>query len=185
MSTFDEHAVMERVRDGDVTAFEFLVQHFWRELILYALSLTQDSDRAEDISQHAFARLWSSRRDWTRRGSVRVWLFRTARNEFVSRHRKRKVREAWASRPEARRPQPDPTPLVEAQRSELRTAIRRAVADLSPRRREAFTLVHIQGLSYREAAEVMAVRQQTVANYLQAAVADLRSALSDHDPADG
>ncbi|HWV57975.1 MAG TPA: sigma-70 region 4 domain-containing protein, partial [Longimicrobiales bacterium] len=65
---------------------------------------------------------------------------------------------------------------------ELRVAILAAAERLSPRRREAFTLVHIHGLSNREVAEIMDVRPQTVANYLQAAIADLRVALKPFFP---
>lgn len=183
-SEFDEVSAMARVAAGDVSAFESLVDRFWRELKLYALQLAQDQDLADDIAQEALAGLWRSRDTWVSSRSVRIWLLRTARNSFVTHYRKGVVRERWALSPESGNVLPVPTPLLQTERAELRAAIRDAVAKLSPRRREAFTLVHIQGLSYGEAAEVMEVREQTVANYLQAALSDLRDTLRKHGPSD-
>jgi RNA polymerase sigma factor (sigma-70 family) len=74
------------------------------------------------------------------------------------------------------------TPLEDVEALELRAAIQRAVWKLSARRREAFVLFHLQGLSYREISGIMGVRPQTVANYLQAAVGELRILLSDYMP---
>ncbi len=176
---------MQRVAEGDVAAFEGLVRRFWGEVKLYALHLAQDPDLAEDLAQDAFAQLWRARTRWVERGSVRVWLLRTARNAFLSQQRKRRVREAWAESADARTAPPRPSPLALAERSEARSAIRKAVAGLSPRRREAFTLVHLQGLTYREAARVMDVREQTVANYLQAAVSELRDRLANFHTGSG
>jgi RNA polymerase sigma factor (sigma-70 family) len=70
------------------------------------------------------------------------------------------------------------TPLQEMESEELRLAIQRAVQELPPRRREVFILFHLHHLSYREIEEMLNIRHQTIANHLQAAVAELRSALA-------
>ena len=175
----DDAALMRRVGKGDVAAFEAVVVRYWAEIKLYVLHLAHDPDLAEDIAQEAFAQLWRIRARWVGRGSVRMWLLRSARNAFFSDCRKRQVRDAWAQRAEGRPRPVAPTPLMQAEQAELRGAIREAVDQLSPRRREAFSLVHLQGLSYRQAAGIMEVREQTVANDLQAAIGELREALED------
>jgi RNA polymerase sigma-70 factor, ECF subfamily len=176
---------MERVRKGDTHAFEHLVERFWKRTLLYARNLTGDQDGALDVTQEAFARLWKKRAEWEPSGSVRNWLLRTARNMVLSEQRKLRVRSAWtAQAPEEAGALP-PTPLQDLERTELRQAIIEAVQRLPARRREAFTLFHLQGLSYRETAEIMMVREQTVANYLQAALGDLRVSLAPFFPAAG
>ena len=74
-------------------------------------------------------------------------------------------------------------PVLEAAQYDLERAMQRAIDALAPRRREAFTLFHLQNLSYREIAEIMEVQPQSVANHLQAALADLRVALGPVFPA--
>ena|SRR5690606_35699490 len=172
-----EAALMGRVSAGDVRAFEQIVERHWRRVFLYAKHMLEYPDRANDIAQEAFARLWQHRERWESTGSVRVWLLRTARNLAISEQRKRKVQRRWASSAEALEIRRPSTPLQEVEHSELREAIRAAVQGLSPRRREVFTLFHLQNLSYREISEIIGIRPQTAANHLQAALGDLRAAL--------
>src|SRR5690606_33799622 len=98
--------------------------------------------------------------------------------QVISDRRKWKVRMAWALRAKGEAVPYSPSPLQEVEKAEIRTAIARSVAELSPRRREAFTLVHLQGLTYVEVAEIMEVSPRTVANHLMAALADLRASLA-------
>jgi RNA polymerase sigma-70 factor (ECF subfamily) len=173
-----EAALMERVRVGDVRAFESIIERSWGGVLMYALQLVGgDADPAEDLAQEAFARLWRSRAEWRGEGSVRVWLLSTVRHVFLSSERKLRKHKEWAGTRDVESVPKSRTPLEETESEELRDAIDQAVRTLSPRRREAFTLVHLQGLSSREAAKVMRVRPQTVANYLQAAMVDLRTRL--------
>lgn len=175
-----------QVRAGSAPAFEAIVGRYWPATVRYTLHLVRDADHASDVAQETFTRLWERRSDWEPRGSVLVWLLRTARHMVVSDARRQAVRTRWAAGA-GREDAPCPTtPLHEMERTELRDAIHLAIRQLSPRRCEVFTLFHIQDLSYREIAEIMEIRPQTVANYLQAAVAELRESLGsflDADPA--
>lgn len=174
----DPEQLMKEVCNGELSAFRELVDVLWSPTLKYVYHLTGgDADHAHDIAQVAFTRLWEARSTLSKAGAVRVWLLRTARNLAVAEHRRMTARVRWhnGSADHARAPR---TPLEEAEGSELRTAIDQAVSRLSPRRRESFTLCHLQGLTYREAAEVMGIRQQSVANHVQAAVAELREALA-------
>lgn len=172
-------SLMEDVRQGDVRAFETIVDAYWPGTLLYALHFVGERDPADDLAQEAFARLWQHRAEW-RGGSVRAWLLQTARHLFLSNQRKERVRTEWAVEARRRVQRGPGTPLQDMERNELREAIDRAVRSLSQRRREAFTLVCLQEFSNVEAAEIMDVRPQTVANYLQAAFEDLRSILMPH-----
>jgi len=174
----DPGKLMEEVANGDLEAFRELVEVLWSPTLKYVYHLTGgDVDHAHDIVQVTFTRLWEARSTLSNTGAVKVWLLRTARNLAVVEHRRMTARIRWhsGSADGAHTPR---TPLEEAEGSELRMAIDRAVRNLSPRRRESFTLCHLQGLTYRDAAEVMGIRQQSVANHLQAAVAELREALA-------
>jgi len=181
IGTADDAELMGRVRHGDEAAFAAIVERRWRGVLLYARQLAQDIDAAEDLAQEAFASLWQHRRRF-RGGSVQVWLLRTIRHQFVSRQRRGRTHARWVATQAVHGRSGPRTPLQDLEAGELRIAILEAVATLSPRRREAFTLVHLQGLSNREVAEIMDVRPQTVANYLQAAIADLRTALKPFFP---
>jgi len=179
----NEERIGAALRAGDAYALDALISAYWARLVAFAESMLGDRDAAYDVAQEAFVRLWEQRRRWRGAGSLRVWLFRTVRNLCVSEVRRRTVRQNWAVMERGKEQPRSRTPLQETQDRELRAAIERAIAGLSPRRREAFTLFHLQDLTYREVAAVMGIREQTVANQVRAAVGELRKALRDYFPA--
>lgn len=178
----DDAKLMSRLRADDAEALTELVARYWRPLVAHARDSVRDDEAAADIAQDAFVSLWRRRRLWDPRGSVRVWLFRTVRNGAISEHRKRAVRARWAAAHEGSATLAR-TPLHDAEDEELRRAVADALTRLPARRREAFTLFYLRDLSYREVAEVMDIREQSVANHLQAALADLRAELGRFFPA--
>jgi RNA polymerase sigma-70 factor, ECF subfamily len=174
----NEVELMARLRWGDADAFGELMERYWERTFRYALQLQGDADRAYDVAQETFARLWEKGRVWEPSGSICGWLLRTARNLVITEQRRGKVRMRWRSMV-AREPASHPrTPLQDAEREELHLAILRAVERLSPRRREVFVLFHLHHLSYREIEKILDIRHQTIANHLQAAVVELRAALA-------
>lgn len=169
--------LMRRVAAGRRSALDDLLRMYWGAVVAYAARMLGDADAAHDIAQEAFLRVWERRREW-KGGSVRVYLFRVARNLAVDELRRVDARERAAFRSDWReRPGPR-TPDKVVEHNELRATVGDAVQELSVRRREAFTLVYLRGLSYREAAEIMDVSVKTVGNHLTAALAELRERLT-------
>jgi RNA polymerase sigma-70 factor, ECF subfamily len=177
VAAHEEAQTMELVRRGDVRAFEATVEREWSRTFLYARYLLGDQDQAMDAAQEAFARLWQTRERWEPGGSVGAWLIRTVRNFVIGERRKRSVHHRWASLGFGHERGLPRTPLQDAETQEIRVAIEQAIEGLPPRRREVFVLFYLQSRTYREIADIMQIRPQSVGNYLQAALADLRSAL--------
>jgi RNA polymerase sigma factor (sigma-70 family) len=78
-----------------------------------------------------------------------------------------------------------PTPADILDERELRTVVRRVIRQMPERRREAFALIRFGGLSYGEAAAIMGTSEQTVANQVSRAMADIRSAIEPTSDAPG
>jgi len=176
-SSESKAALIERLRQGDVAAFDAFIRERWPRLFCYLLDRVRMRDVAEDIAQEALARLWERRRTLDASSSAVAWLYQTARNLAVDELRKLEVRRRWRDAQPAGESASPPTPLQLAEHQDVLEALRRALDALPDRRREAFTLVHIHHLSIRAASEVMGNAPQTVANQVAAAVAELRTAL--------
>jgi RNA polymerase sigma-70 factor (ECF subfamily) len=171
-----EGELMTRLASGDPEALSELLNLYWRPLQEYAAGLLGSTDAAEDVAQEAFVGLWNRRTEW-RPGSVRAYLYRSTRNLALNERRRGRVRRRWLEVfPE--RPETGSAPLAGAEERELQAAARRAVEGLPPRRREVFMLARFHGLSYRQIAEIMGISQQTVANQMSSALAELRVLLA-------
>lgn len=178
----DDH-LFERLVDGDAQAFDLLLQRYWAPLVTYAGRVVGGWDDAADVVQEAFIRLWERRDQWHPDGSVQALLYRIVRRVALDEKKRVEVRRRPDVREAVPRPTRTPTPAEQVMARELEAAVDRAVAELSPRRREVFILARFQGLSNPEIAEVMGIATQTVANQLCSAVAELRSKLRIHlDP---
>ena len=170
--------LLPRIRSGDADALATVLECYWKPVVRYVATFLGGMDSAEDAAQEAFVRLWERRQKLKASGSVRGLLFRMARNAALDELRRRSARErADAS---AETVPTTPSPADDVQDAELGAIIDRAVAALPERRREVFVLVRRQGLPYREAAAVLDLSPQTVANHLSLALSDLRTALAPH-----
>lgn len=168
-----------RFRAGDAAAFDEILAEYWGAIVRYAERMLADPDLAHDIAQETFIRLWLKRHEWTRPGALAAIIYRTAHNLVIDETRRRGARTHGAvvhcaREDESRRP---PTPAAELEQAELRAALDRAINVLSARRREVFILYHFHNRSYRQIAEILGVKPQVVANYMSAALTELRRTL--------
>lgn len=173
-------ALMARLADGDVDALDAIMDRNWEAVLDYAVRTMDCGDSAQDLAQQAFIDLWEGREGWGPGSLPRPILLRMVRNRSLNERRARKVRERFAPRVRrmetARR---TANPAQEMAAREVEDAFREALASLSPRRREVFTLARFQGLSYAEIGEVLGSSPRTVANQMSAALKELRRVLGD------
>lgn len=124
----------------------------------YAMSLTGCADRAGDLVQETLAKAWCHQAQFEPGTNLTAWLFCILRNEFYTlmRKRRREVEDidGMYSRRLARGPE-QPHLIV---LKELTTALQRLPAS----QKRALLLVSVDGLSYREAAQICHVEVGTI-----------------------
>jgi RNA polymerase sigma-70 factor (ECF subfamily) len=158
----DERALIRRCIAGDAAAFEPLVEKYRQRVWRLAYQVLHDREEAWDVAQEAFVRAFHSLPSFRGQSAFYTWLFRITVNVATDRHRQRGA-QARAFGPERvteeewTRTAPDPGrgPDQEAARAEQRERIRRALDALPPKARTIIMLSDVEGLSYREIAEVL------------------------------
>lgn len=168
-----------RLRKGEAEALNHFAEMHWSGLVRFGHDLLGSTDAAKDVVQEALIRLWERRREFEGRGSVRNYLLQTVRRLALNELRGRRVRERPDVEQRVRAIRSSPVqPDAEMERGGLEDAIERALTKLPDRRREALVLVRFHGLSTREAAEIMGLSTQTVANHVCTALKELRKELA-------
>lgn len=180
----DDQALIERCRRGDLTAFEPLVERYRERVWRLAYSYLRDREDAWDAAQEAFVRAWQALPSFRGQSAFYTWLFRIAVNVATDRARQRAARRrALGSEPvpeeEWERVMVDPQtpPDDRAARAEQRGRIGAALDALPEHHRTIIMLSDLQGLSYREIAEVLDIPMGTVMSRLHNARKRLRQAL--------
>jgi RNA polymerase sigma-70 factor (ECF subfamily) len=183
-SSSDEHELIERCLAGDTSAFEPLVERYRQRVWRLAYQLLHDREDAWDCAQEAFVRAFHSLRSFRGHAAFYTWLFRITVNVATDRQRSRgaQARAFGAERlpeEEWKRTMPDTRarPDQAAVQSEQRDRIREALDALPPKARTIIMLSDVEGLSYREIADVLGCPIGTVMSRLHNARKRLQALL--------
>ena len=175
--TVEERDLLDRVRDGDESAFDTIFCEHYASLVRTADAMLHRRDLAEEIVQDVLLALWQRRATLVVEDSLRAYLFRATRNRALNhlRHaaieRKAEPELSAVESPEA----PAPAVLVH---EEIDAALRQAVAALPPRCREVFELSRVHGLRYSEIASTLGISVKTVEAQMGKALRTLRELLA-------
>jgi RNA polymerase sigma-70 factor, ECF subfamily len=167
-----EERWIRAAQQGDVDAFNSLVDAYQNVAYSVALRTLGQADDAADATQDAFLSAFRSIAGF-RGGSFKAWLLRIVVNTChdLRRYSRRRpstsldvIVEESGDGPWIDERAPDPESVTLS--SETRGAIERALAALPEEQRLAIVLVDMQGLSYEEAAEAMDCAVGTVRSRL-------------------
>lgn len=168
MSAADADALLiDRVKRGDVRAFEMLVVKYQRRIERLIGRMVRDTDLVEDIAQETFIRAYRAIPQFRGESAFYTWLYRiavnTAKKALVELKRDPLVTEsALFAREDDEEPSrvenelsDGETPDALLASKEIAATVNAAIEALSDDLRQAITLREIEGLSYEEIATVM------------------------------
>jgi RNA polymerase sigma-70 factor (ECF subfamily) len=177
-----ERELIGRAQAGDLGAFEALAEVHADRLYTVALRFLGDGGEADDVLQETLLRAWRGIRRFEGRAMFFTWLYRIAVNEsnraLERRQRRRANVPVEEQITEVAAPSRD-GPASQAERQELREALRVAISQLSAPCRTALVLRDIEGLSTREAAEIAGVGEAAFKSRLHQARMRVRALVGD------
>jgi len=144
----------------------------------HARALARDPSLAEDLVQDTMARAmerWHQRRP---DGSLRAWLFTILHRTFLN-HRRRESNAPVSLTPDGTLPERLAQQGVTAETRLWLTQLDRAFGELPQEQRQVLLLVAVEGFSYAEAAEAMAIPVGTVMSRLSRARERVRTILEE------
>lgn len=177
-------------QQGDMNAYNQLVIRHQGKIYAMIRNMVRNEADAWDLSQDVFIKAWKALPNFESRSRFSTWLFRISHNVVYDWVRKRKIESSGELNDEifdrdridlAARTAPA---LIESpddalSNSELRIKISAALEKISPEHREVVILKDVQGLSYKEIAEVMGCTLGTVMSRLFYARQKLQTLLKD------
>ena len=178
--------LIRRTLDGDGGAYAVLVERYQRAIYRVAYTITRDAAEADSVTQDTFVLAYTNLAKFEGRSELETWLTRIAINR--SRDSLRRRRFVSFLRPmrddddeeEMLEPVDDrPDPEREIMTRQLRVAIERAIAKLSPQQKVIFRLRHYENYSLEEVADMLGLASGTVRTHLFRAVHKVRAELGD------
>jgi len=181
--------MVKAVVDGDATAYRGLVEKYQGRVYGMIYGMVRNREDARDITQDAFVKAYRKLDTFRIESSFYTWLYKVAMNLAIDFLRKKKRRggvgefdEGIATRDgtgavaEVHRAD-SPRKVVE--RKQLYKAIMDALEKLPEDQKQVVLLRELEGLSYKEIAEVMGIAEGTVMSRLFYARKKLQALLAD------
>jgi len=171
---FDEHAVVEAAKVGDVRALSSLYEFYFPRVYRYVAARLGNGEDAEDVTEEIFLKIIDNIGSFAWRGlPFGAWVFRIARNETVSHARKRKTRGQTAQLSETI--EDESTDFVaDVERASALDAVREAANRLPEAQRQVIALRFGAGLSVAETARSLKKSENNVKVLQHKAIARLQ-----------
>jgi RNA polymerase sigma-70 factor, ECF subfamily len=181
--------VMLRVKAGDQSSFDYLVQKYRRPMISFMYRMARNTAAAEDLAQEVFLRVYRSRESYEASAKFTTWLYRIATNLAVNH-----ARDTRHERPEVTVSLDEPneesgttlelpdgnlTAEQNLVRRERMLAIRSKVEALPEQQRLAVIMHKYQQMDYKQIAEVLKKSESATKSLLFRAYETLREQLKE------
>jgi RNA polymerase sigma-70 factor (ECF subfamily) len=171
MVELEDSALVQQTLEGNMRAFEVIVDRYQKPVFNIALRMLRDADDAEDVAQVAFLKAYENLRLYKPGFKFFSWLYRIAMNESLNFLRQRRpfermedVREAAAL-------------ADEVETAEVAQQIEQALMRLTADQRAVVVLKHFEGFSYLEIGQILDISEKKVKSRLFAARQVLRGVL--------
>lgn len=176
-SALEDARWVEQAKAGNTRAFDQLVSKHRGRIYAMIYQMVKNDADAWDLAQEAFIKAWKALPGFESRARFSTWLFRISHNVVYDWLRKRRLKveselndevfDAGRIDPGAlTMPQQYRRPDEALEQSELQQRIEDALAKLSDEHREVIVLREIQGLDYKEIAEIIDGSMGTVMSRL-------------------
>lgn len=185
-----DEALMLRYQQGEVRAFEILLNRHRKPVFNFILRFVQNRELAEDLLQEAFLRVIRSAAKYKQQAKFTTWLYTIARNLCVDQSRRAKHRKAKSLDSPMSSADGSGTLLDvvagddlpsdrKAVSKEIQKKLQSALAELSEEQREVFLMREFLDMPFKQISDVIGVPENTVKSRMRYALAKLRLELEE------
>ncbi|MFF0465227.1 RNA polymerase sigma factor [Streptomyces mexicanus] len=167
-----------RAADGDEDSFAVLVHRHSRPLLATACCMLGSVQDAEDAVQDAFVSAWRRLPEYHHHAQFRTWMYRITVNRCLTMLSRRPPDLPLDAVPEPATSDMWSSPVRSAEQEAATTALLRALTELDPGQRVCWILRELQGLPYKEIADITHVSEPTVRGRLFRARRALQEAMA-------
>ena len=182
-------AIVQRVQNGEVSAFNQLVQKYRQPLFSTIYNMTGNREDATDIAQEVFIKAFQSIKRFRGQASFYTWLYRIAVNSsitFIKRAKKQRfinyetIDETLVSSEILEYFTAKTKTEKGALLKELQEKLNEALQKLSPKHRIVVILHEVEGMNHKEIADITKTSEGTVRSRLHYAKKMLQAFLLEY-----
>jgi len=170
-SNADEQLV-ESIKSSPVEAFKTLYYRYYNDLYRFFWLRISSQDKAKDLTQDVFTRIWEIRQKLDSKKSIKAFLYRIANNLVIDYFRKKSSQEKHFSKSLSA------SEVMIEESLESDTTVKLAINNLPEKIRIVFILSRYHGFKYAEIAQTLNISIKTIESRMGQALRLLRKELS-------
>lgn len=174
------------ISEGNQRAFQSIVYKYSDPLIIFSIGFVRKREVAEEIVSDAFVSLWNKRSQIAEIRDLKSFLYILVRNGSISHLRKANgKKEISLETLQDFYTLPVTGPETDDITEEILDQINKAIDQLPPKCKIVFTLAKIQGMKYKEIAEILDISVKTINNHIANALIHISQSLNEDQKTSG
>lgn len=167
---------------GSYEDFTALYHHFAPRLYSFIYNLTASKFITNDIVQETFIKIWEKREQIDENASFQSYIFTIARNQLLNEFRRQVRNPVFSDFMQTKMEEKGENSTIEQEMDfdTFKQLLEKAKKKLTPRQIEIFELNKEQGISIRDIAMQLNIKEQVVRNQLSAALHTLRNEMKNY-----
>lgn len=168
--------LIRQLKSGEESAYVYMIDTFDHRLCLYAKSLVNDLQLAEDIVQNVFIKVWERRKKLNPELSLKSFLYKSVYNDCITEFNKNQLTIVLK-----RKYIEELDHIIESKDEDsierLLVMVKEAIKELPPKCKEVFLLSKKEGLTHTEISEYLNLSHKTVERHITIAFSRIRESV--------
>ncbi len=173
--------LIERLKSGDSTAFNLLINNYKNKLYGYLLRLCKDVDTAEDLFQETIIKTWKGIKKYNEKNRFSSWLFSIAHNTAIDSIRKSKQKVELIDTNDIEKGDENANLQQEYEIKEMSSIIEKIIEKLPEKQKQVFLLRQHGGMKFKEIAKMLDEPLNTVLSHMNYAVKKIKKDLRERN----
>lgn len=178
----DDKYLFKQIKKGNKQSFELLFEKYYDNLCNYAYLFIKDATLTEEFVSDVYIRIWQNRKKIEIKTSLKSYLYQSTRYAVITHLRKDKKIMVPITAEIVNKKEQVVTPETLLIRKEIAEKFQNMIGHLPKQAGLVFRLHKMDGLTYKEIAEVLEISIKTVENHMGKALKMMR-AMYEEQPA--
>jgi len=171
--------LIEKLRIGDVDAFDLVYQRYAGKLYAFSLKYLKSKEESEELVQSVFLKVWENQKNLKKDTSFKSYLFTIAYNEICNLFRRRKYQQNLITKIETESSEASGETEDQIEFQFVAEQVDQIIARLPEKQKTIFLKSRQEGKSNKEIADELGLSRGTVDNYISESLKFIRTNLKD------
>lgn len=168
----DELILFEKIKQGDIELFEILFEKYYQPLCNFAFLFLKNEPLSQEVVSDIFVNIWMKKENIEIHTSLKSFLYQSTRNAVISSLRKKNPQFVRDFQDDISTDIQTPETILLDR--EFENAMQDLIGELPKMSGLVLRMKKIDGLRYKEIAEVLNISEKTVENHITQAIKKMR-----------